>query len=216
MDNDYLAHYGVLGMKWGVRRYQNPDGTRTALGKKRERKGYEPDESKRTATRKRARNAAVAVGATAAGLAAAAGGRKMGKEKAKNLGKEFFTQNQKDGKDKPSISPAEKAVKNAKSAGEAASRVAGRIEGKKKSQREAEELKKRRAEYAKLSDDELRKRINRLELERRYDTLTNEDLALGKWTVQEKIDLATDVASIVIGLAGIGATVYTTIKKAGG
>lgn len=32
---DYIAHYGVLGMKWGIRRYQNADGTLTDLGKKR-------------------------------------------------------------------------------------------------------------------------------------------------------------------------------------
>ena len=30
----YLAHHGILGMKWGVRRYQNYDGTLTALGRK--------------------------------------------------------------------------------------------------------------------------------------------------------------------------------------
>lgn len=33
--DEYLAHHGVKGQKWGVRRYQNEDGTFTAEGKKR-------------------------------------------------------------------------------------------------------------------------------------------------------------------------------------
>lgn len=30
---NYLAHYGIIGQKWGIRRFQNPDGSYTAAGK---------------------------------------------------------------------------------------------------------------------------------------------------------------------------------------
>lgn len=33
--DDFLMHYGVKGMKWGVRRYQNSDGSLTAEGPKK-------------------------------------------------------------------------------------------------------------------------------------------------------------------------------------
>lgn len=37
-DSNYLEHHGILGMKWGIRRYQNKDGTLTEAGKQRYQK----------------------------------------------------------------------------------------------------------------------------------------------------------------------------------
>ena len=39
--DNYLEHHGILGQKWGIRRFQNKDGSLTALGKSRAAEGAE-------------------------------------------------------------------------------------------------------------------------------------------------------------------------------
>lgn len=45
--SEYLAHYGILKMKWGVRRFQNEDGSLTEEGKARYSQGKEKKPNKK-------------------------------------------------------------------------------------------------------------------------------------------------------------------------
>lgn len=54
MTKDYILHHGILGQKWGIRRYQNEDGTLTEEGRMRLGIGkYEDDHDSDITLKKR-------------------------------------------------------------------------------------------------------------------------------------------------------------------
>lgn len=54
MDDTSLSHHGILGMKWGIRRFQRKDGSLTSEGKRR-RKGDSEEKHEETSEERRAR-----------------------------------------------------------------------------------------------------------------------------------------------------------------
>ena len=46
--SDYLIHYGIPGQRWGVRRFQNKDGSLTAAGRKRQNANRKEQSSKKS------------------------------------------------------------------------------------------------------------------------------------------------------------------------
>ena len=146
----YIEHFGIIGMHWGNRRYQNEDGTLTEAGKVRYGKYSDMNRDQKKQADKVAKERQTL--STNAANAARSGADLARVWKNKNVKK----------------SPA-----------------------------------------SEMSDDELRKVINRMNLERQYNQLTGADTRKGAETA-EKILLTTGA---VVGIVGGTIGVIDTVRK---
>lgn len=116
----------------------------------------------------------------------------------------MFERTEKNGKDKANISPAEAATKDAQKAVESASDLVRATEKLAKNGKSKTDSPAKR-----MSDEELRKAINRMELERRFDSLSSNDTYDG-W---EKTEDILSVVGGVVGILGGVAGAYAILKN---
>lgn len=160
MHEQYLMHWGIKGQKWGIRRYQNEDGTYTELGAKRRRQ-YDS----------------------------------------------LMTPSVKRGKDKSPITPAEDVFRRSESAIDNAGKIA-EITGRRK------RYEATNKQLSKMSDEEIKKAVNRMNLEQQYrDAVNKQATASGRITAQDILTVTGATVGIAASLVGIASTIHS-IRKA--
>ena len=214
MDNKELYHWGVKGMKWGVRRYQNSDGSLTPAGKKRYNKDYESQAKNMSDSELRSQINRMNLERRYMDLS------KSGKSrvtdtldttgKAANLGSNVnqlrsnkHSLKDLNGKDQGFISKSNIAGQSlnaiSKSA-QAASKVSDVVAKKADAKRSRKALEN-------MSDNDLKEAVKRMDMERQYANLKRDTVDRGKVNVNKVLEITGDVvqvgASVVMIAVGI-------------
>lgn len=205
ISDDELYHYGIKGQKWGIRRYQNKDGSLTAAGKKRR---SSPDEVRNMSTdelRQKVRrlnneqryidltkSSSSSISKTADGIERVS---RIGGD-ANKIYKSMNGEN----------NPYSKVANQGIDAMSRTARLTKKIDSNVRSKNDtAKALKKLEA----MSDADLAKEVDRLDLEQQYSRLSNSKIRRGKTSVNEVLDIAGDI----VGIGASAVAIAVGIKK---
>lgn len=151
--NNQIWHWGVKGMKWGVRRYQNADGSLTDAGKKR----YDWD--------------------------VAANKKKDNKLSADAL--------------QDSNRWVREDRERAKSVADAGNQMVGNLKTLSDKSMKIQSRRTEKMDLSKMTDQEMRERINRAMLEKQYDDMFNpKKVYSGREAVSDTLEIAGSALAI--------------------
>lgn len=205
VDEDALYHHGIKGMKWGVRRYQNKDGTLTPAGKKRRKEteelsGMSNEELRKKVNRMNNEQRYIDLTKTSSsGLSKTADGLDRVTKVGGNINQIYKTS-------KGDKDPYGKLAGQGINAVSQTSKLARKIDTKA---RDARDSKRAKQKLETMSDTDLAKTVERLDLERQYTRLKSSDINRGKVKVGDVLDIAGDV--LAIGASAV--TIAVGIKK---
>ena len=182
LDENVLEHHGTLGMKWGIRRYQNPDGSLTSAGRER----YLKNGGRRSDTELPKKTAPVTTESRfVTGV----------KNRVRAIGA-HFTKTTKNATNVLVKREDEKSVKKqyddmASKASKAEEKAKKKLDSVTESVKEFAKMKNKLSD---MSDEELERVINRKKLEQAYKELERNDHPGRQYAIKTLQSLGTTIA----------------------
>lgn len=180
-----IYHHGILGQRWGVRRYQNEDGTLTDTGKRRLQNSVRFDNSGRVIS---LNNNDKEYNKLSENEKYETGQRKAKQEIHSNVAKDY-------GNLRSVLNDTAGIARNSNNIND-------------RYVKSKQEKLKSSMDLSSMSDEEIRQAVNRLNLERNYKSLMTENVSSGRERVSNILSTAGDVLAIGGSIAGIAMAIH--------